>query len=116
MSNLRTKERLVDMLTHAQEAVAIMQSKTRQDLDKDRLLNLAIVRLLEIVGEAASQIPKDVCRQYPNISWHAVISMRNRLIHNYGNVDLDIVWQVVIQDLPELIKELIKITNEVGND
>ncbi|MCW6038674.1 DUF86 domain-containing protein [Spirulina subsalsa FACHB-351] len=98
------------MLNHAQEAITIMQSKTRQDLDSDRLLNLAIVRLLEIIGEAASQIPKEDCRQYPTIPWHAIVSMRNRLIHNYGNVDLDIVWQVVTQDLPTLTKNLIEIT------
>ncbi|WP_017303319.1 DUF86 domain-containing protein [Spirulina subsalsa] len=98
------------MLNHAQEAMTIMQSKTRQDLDSDRLLNLAIVRLLEIIGEAASRIPKEDCCQYPTIPWHAIISMRNRLIHNYGNVDLDIVWQVVSQDLPKLTENLIEIT------
>lgn len=97
------------MLTYSQEAIAIMHLKTRQDLDSDRLLNLAIVRLLEIIGEAASQIPKAECNQYPNIPWHAIVSMRNRLIHNYGNVDLDIVWQVVTQDLPKLTETLIEI-------
>jgi uncharacterized protein with HEPN domain len=88
------------------------KGKTRADLDKDRQLNLAVVRLLEIVGEAASRIPKEHQARYAGISWSEIISLRNRLIHGYDTVDFDILWQVVNQDLPRLIKALKEILRE----
>jgi uncharacterized protein with HEPN domain len=106
MSNLRTLARLEDMLSYSQEAVEITQGKTRQDLDNERLLNLALVRLLEIIGEAANKIPREECLKYPEIPWSSIVSMRNRLIHAYGDIDLDIVWQVVRENLPTLIEQL----------
>lgn len=106
MSNPRTLARLEDMLSYAQEAVEITKGKTRQDLDDERLLNLAVVRLLEIIGEAANKIPREECWKYPEIPWSAIVSMRNRLIHAYGDIDLDIVWQVVKDNLPTLIEQL----------
>ena len=109
MSNPRTLERLEDMLRYSQEAVDIIKGKTRQDLDDERILNLAVVRLLEIIGEAANKIPREEYLKYPEIPWHAIVSMRNRLIHAYGDIDLDIVWQVVTENLPLLIVQLRKI-------
>jgi uncharacterized protein with HEPN domain len=94
------------MLDHAREAVALTQGKARSDLDTDRLLNLALVRLVEIIGEAANRIPKDEQAQHPQIPWAQVISLRNRLIHGYDLVDFDILWQIVRQDLPPLITAL----------
>lgn len=83
--------------------------KTREDLDADRQLNLSLVRLLEIVGEAASQVPKEESIRYPNIPWPDIVSLRNRLIHGYDTVDFDILWQILTQDLPPLIHALEKI-------
>jgi uncharacterized protein with HEPN domain len=94
------------MLDHAREAVALTQGKARADLDDDRLLELALVRLLEIVGEAASRVPKEECALYPEIPWPQIVSLRNRLIHGYDAVDKDILWQVVVHDLPRLIAAL----------
>jgi uncharacterized protein with HEPN domain len=96
------------MLDHAREAVAMVKGKTRADLDKDRQLNLALVRLLEIIGEAASRIPKEEQARFADISWSEIISLRNRLIHGYDTVDFDILWQIVSQDLPRLIESLRK--------
>ena len=79
-----------DMLTHAQEAVALVQGKQRDDLDNDRLLNLALVRLLEIIGEAANRIPRESQLEQPEIPWMQIIGLRNRLIHGYDAVDFDI--------------------------
>ena len=100
------------MLDHALEAVAMTKGKTRADLDKDRQLNLAVVRLLEIIGEAASRIPKEDQARYTDISWSEIISLRNRLIHGYDTVDFDILWQIVSQDLPNLIESLRKALRE----
>jgi uncharacterized protein with HEPN domain len=94
------------MLDSAREAVELARGRTRADLDTNRLLNLALVRLLEIVGEAANRVPDDERSKHPQIPWAAMVGMRNRLIHAYENVDLDIVWRIVADDLPELVRAL----------
>lgn len=94
------------MLDHAREAMALVQGKTRADLDADRLLNLALVRLLEIIGEAANRIPEEEQARHAEIPWPQIVSLRNRLIHGYDSVDFDILWQIVTEDLPPLIASL----------
>jgi uncharacterized protein with HEPN domain len=94
------------MLDHAWEAMALVQGKTRADLDTDRLLNLALVRLLEIIGEAANRIPEEEQARYSQIPWSQIVSLRNRLIHGYDSVDFDILWQIVTEDLPPLVVSL----------
>lgn len=100
--------RLRHMLDHAREAVSMVRGKTRADLDTDRKLNLALVRLLEIIGEAAGRISKEDRDRYSNIPWAEIVCLRNRLIHGYDEVDFDILWQIVTTDLPPLIKHLEK--------
>ena len=112
MSQHNTSVSLQHMLNHALEAVAMTEGKTRADLDEDRQLNLALVRLLEIIGEAATRIPKEDQARYTDIYWPEIASLRNRLIHGYDTVDFDIVWQIVKQDLPGLIESLKKILGE----
>ncbi len=94
------------MLDHAREAVVLAQGKSRADLDRDRLLELALVRLLEIVGEAASRVSDEDSAKYHEIPWPQIIGLRNRLIHGYDAVDLDILWQIIEHDLPPLITAL----------
>jgi uncharacterized protein with HEPN domain len=94
------------MLLHACEAVTFAEGETRADLDADRLLNLALVRLLEIIGEAASRVPKEECAKHPEIPWPQIVSLHNRLIHGYDSVDFDILWQIITVDLPPLIDAL----------
>jgi uncharacterized protein with HEPN domain len=98
--------RLRHMLDHAREAVAMASGRTRDELDADRQLNLSLVRLLEIVGEAASRLPTEERIHYPDIPWPEIIGLRNRLIHGYDSVDFDILWQIVTHDLPPLIAAL----------
>ncbi len=112
MSQHNTSVSLRHMLDHTLEAVAMVEGKTRADLDKDRQLNLALVRLLEIIGEAATRIPKEDQAHYSDISWPEIVSLRNRLIHGYDTVDFDILWQIMSQDLPRLIESLRKVLGE----
>ncbi len=101
------------MQDHARRAVALLQGRTRTDLDDEGLLlDLALVRLLEVIGEAANRIPDDEQARYPEIPWAAMVGLRNRLIHGYDSVDLDIVWQIVTVDLPPLIEVLEKIISQ----
>jgi uncharacterized protein with HEPN domain len=91
------------MLDHAREAVALAQGSSRVDLDSDRLLQLALTRLVEIVGEAAARVPAELQARHSQLPWREAISARNRLIHGYDFVDLDILWEIVASDLPQLI-------------
>ena len=104
--------RLRHMLDHAREAVSMVRGKTRADLDTDRQLNLALVRLLEIIGEAAGRISKEDQDRYSNIPWPEIVGLRNRLIHGYDEVDFDILWQIVTRDLSPLIKNLEKLVED----
>jgi uncharacterized protein with HEPN domain len=65
------------MVDHAREAVEMARGKTRADLDANRQLNLALVRLLEIIGEAASRMPEDERTRYPGVPWPQIVSLRN---------------------------------------
>jgi uncharacterized protein with HEPN domain len=94
------------MLSHAEEAVKMAAGRTRQDLETDRQLNLALTRLLEIIGEAANRITPPARQRCPTIPWAAMTGMRNRLIHGYDDVDFDILWDVIQHDLPPLIAQL----------
>ncbi|MGH9788683.1 MAG: HepT-like ribonuclease domain-containing protein [Candidatus Acidiferrales bacterium] len=69
------------MLEHAREAVTLVKARRREELDSDQLLNLALVRLVEIVGEAAARVPKESWPAFPQIPWAQIVSLRNRLIH-----------------------------------
>ncbi|MBI3362679.1 MAG: DUF86 domain-containing protein [Chloroflexi bacterium] len=101
--------RLRDMLDHAREAVALAVSKSRADLDANRLLELSLLHLITIVGEAASRIPRDVQSQHDQVPWDQIVGMRNRIVHGYASINLDILWQTVVEDLPPLISDLEKI-------
>lgn len=81
--------RLRHMLDHAMEAVQMALGRTRADLDADRVFNLAMTRLLEIVGEAAAHVSPATRDQHPEVPWPAIVGMRNRLIHGYDAVDFD---------------------------
>jgi uncharacterized protein with HEPN domain len=100
------KIRLQHMLDAALEIQQYALSSTRDDLDDDRKLVHSIVRLLEIIGEAASQISKQLQNETPSILWPILIGMRNRLIHAYFSINLDVVWSTSTEDIPPLIEEL----------
>jgi len=82
--------------------------RRREDLDSDRQLNLSLVRLLEIVGEAAGRVSSETRGRLAAIPWPDIVGLRNRLIHGYDKVDFDILWDVIQIDLPPLIAELKK--------
>jgi uncharacterized protein with HEPN domain len=106
MSRNDPETALRQILAYAREAVFIIQGKTRADLDQDRLLNLALTRLLEIIGEAANRVPEEIQLQYPALPWMQMVGLRNRLIHGYDSVDFDILWVIGQEDLPVLVSQL----------
>ncbi|MBI2205959.1 MAG: DUF86 domain-containing protein [Candidatus Rokubacteria bacterium] len=94
------------MLDHAREAVVMARGRVRGDLDTDRMLQLAITRILEIVGEAASRVTGPGRERYPGIPWQDVVDTRNRIVHGYDTVNYDIVWRIITDELPTLIAAL----------
>ena len=101
--------RLRHMIDSSEEAIEFAAGKTRKDLDDDRKLLLAIVKSIEIIGEAASKV-SEVCKaENNNIPWRDIIGMRNRLSHGYFDINLDMVWETVQTDIPSLINLLNKI-------
>jgi uncharacterized protein with HEPN domain len=98
--------RLRHMLDAAREAQQLSAGLSRQRLEEDRVLTLALIRLLEVVGEAANRIPPEARPTHPDIPWQAIIGLRHRLIHGYDQVDLDVLWQILSADLPRLARGL----------
>ncbi len=101
--------RLRHMLDHAAEAIEMVHGKGRDDLAHDRMLQLALVRLVEIVGEAATRVSEEGHKRYPSIPWQQARGMRNRLVHGYDEIDLDVLWDTLQADFPPLISELRRI-------
>ena len=101
--------RLRHMLDAARRAVQFAQGRDRADLDGDLMFSLAMVRLLEIIGEASKYVAEEFRQSTPQIPWKQIGGTRDRLIHGYFDVDLDIVWTIVTNDLPVLVQELEKV-------
>jgi len=78
------------MLEHAREAVDMIEGKDRADLQRQRMLELSLIRLIEVIGEAAARVSPEGQVKYPSVPWPQVVGMRNRLIHGYDRVDLDV--------------------------
>lgn len=97
---------LVDMLEFAREVCSIAEGRSRQDLDADRMLLRALERMLELLGECARRISESTRLAHPSIPWKAMVGMRNIITHEYGRVDLDLVWRTVQRDIPPLVPVL----------
>lgn len=100
------RNRLEHMRDAAQIAMDFLRYRDRVALDEDRMLLFAMIRAIEIVGEAAARVSVATKDRYPDIPWRAASAMRNRLIHGYFDVDTEIVWVTVIEELPRLVEQL----------
>jgi len=94
------------MLDAANEACSFAAGKARDDLNANRMLVLSLLKDLEVLGEAATKVSAAARIATPEIPWQDIVDTRNRLIHGYFDIDLDIVWDTVCNDLPPLIQKL----------
>ncbi|MCB0219295.1 MAG: DUF86 domain-containing protein [Chrysiogenetes bacterium] len=104
------------MRDHAREAIEFTKGKTLPEVQSDRMLSLALTRLLEIVGEAATRIPEEMRAKYPGIPWPQIVGLRNRLIHGYDSIDYEILWEILHVDLPPLISQLEEILTSLKSE
>jgi uncharacterized protein with HEPN domain len=98
--------RLMHMIDAASEALGFIQGRSRADLDSDRMLTLALVRSIEVIGEAASKVSTDLRSEYRDVPWSEIIGMRHKLIHGYFDINLNVLWSTLTIDLPELERQL----------
>lgn len=98
--------RLQHMLDAAQEAMEFARGRPRSDLNHNRMLVLSLVKAIEIIGEAAFRMSPETRSQIHDVPWEAIIGMRHRLVHAYFDINLDILWRTVTDELPALIEVL----------
>ena len=97
------------MINTANKAIYFVAGLSREDFDNNEQLKLAVTHLLQIIGEAARRVSSDFRDRHPEIPWKAIVGMRNKVVHDYLNVDEDIVWDTVKYDLAPLVVELTKL-------
>ncbi|MGH2575321.1 MAG: HepT-like ribonuclease domain-containing protein [Ignavibacteria bacterium] len=104
--------RIQHIIDACNEISTFIKGITRQELDEDRKLVLAIIKEIEIIGEAANKISNESKESYPDIPWADIIGMRNHLIHSYFDIDTEVVWTTALKDIPELLSILQRIINK----
>ena len=102
----RNREYLFDILTSARTIRTYVAGLTREDFRLNMQLQDAVIRHFEIIGEAAGRVSSSFQDANPQIQWTDMKGMRNRLIHHYDDVDIDIVWETIVRDIPSLIEFL----------
>lgn len=107
----------VEYLRHILDEVEYLEGQStalsKEAFLENDTLKRAFVRSLEIIGEAAKNLPREFCDRYPHVEWRAMAGMRDRLIHGYFGVDYDIVWDVVESKIPELRTTLMGILSDL---
>ena len=98
---------LLDMLLAAREAIEFAATVEDFSAFRDsRMAQLATLKAIEIIGEAASRVSTEYTLAHPDIPWRAIVGMRNRLVHDYAGIDLERVWETAQRDIPRLIESL----------
>ena len=93
---------LKDMLESSSKGISFIQNLTYNEFSKDEKTQFALIKAIEIVGEASTKIPENIKNKFPEIPWREVSGMRNKLVHDYFGVNLKVVWNTAKEDLPQL--------------
>jgi uncharacterized protein with HEPN domain len=98
------------MIEAAETIAQFVSGRTRTDLETDRMLLFAIVRAIEVFGEAASKVSSEAKADTVNIPWTEIVAMRHRLVHGYFEINRNIVWKTATEEIPALLPALRKMT------
>ena len=107
---------LQDIVEAINRIESYVQDMTRPQFETDRMRFDAVVRNLEVIGEAVKRVPNSIRENYPNVAWRKIAGLRDRLIHAYFDIDIDIIWDVVQSELPTLKSDVQRIINNKAND
>lgn len=112
MSDRQWSLYVADMIRSAERVLEYTRGMDQPTFVEDRLRYDATIRNLEILGEAAAQIPDSVRDAYPEIPWRQVVATRNVLIHGYSGIDDDVLWNIVQEDVPSLLEALRRLSKD----
>src|SRR3990167_2857496 len=111
----RLKLFIEDILESIKLIEKYIRNISKENLDNNQKLKDSIVRRLEIIGEAVKNIPDNFRKKYPEVPWKKIAGLRDIIIHTYFNIDLDITWNIIKKDLPDLKEKILKIRTELEN-
>ena len=106
----RDKSYIYDIINYSLEIIEVTRNETHQSFLQNRVKRLAIERLIEIIGEAANHISKEIIEENNDIPWSKIIGLRNKIAHDYGEILTDRIWLIATKSIPELL-EIIKSKN-----
>jgi len=114
LSTRKDKAYLKHILDAISDAKRFMEGVTKEEFLENKEKQYAVLRVLEIIGEATKSLSKEMKQQYSEIQWRDIAGMRDKLIHEYFGVKLDLVWATVKKNLPELEKQIHEILRKTG--
>ena len=95
---------ILDIQHEAKTALGFVAGKTFEEFENDLQCQYAVIRGIEVMGEAAARVSDDFVAQHPEIPWRQIIGMRNRMIHGYDDIVLSVVWEVLRTHIPDLVR------------
>jgi uncharacterized protein with HEPN domain len=104
--NERDKSYIFDMINYSQEIIEITINENHSSFLNNRVKRLAVERLIEIIGEAANHVSKEIIENNSEIPWSKIIGLRNKIVHDYGEILTDRIWLIATKSIPELLKQL----------
>ena len=110
----RDAERLADVI-EAAEKISVRVGKGRQAFDADEDVQIVLVHLIQVIGEAASGLSEELTSERQEVPWRQIVAIRNRVVHGYFDVDLDILWDVALVDVPRLADQVRVIQAELAH-
>ena len=108
-----SKHHFRDILDYAEFSVQFIKNMNYEEFANDKKTVFAVVRALEVVGEASNRVPQEIKEKYSYLPWNEMRGLRNKIVHNYDDIDYVIVWNVVQNEIPKLISQIKLIIDEI---